>query len=127
MVRLAQRSEPIRVVEDYVASPTYAPELADRVADMVEADLQGMFHVGGGTAISWFEFARLIFEAAGLQPELRPTTDREHRSAAARRPKFSALSNEKMHRAGIRPMPPLRQALQEYMHVREESLSSKRA
>lgn len=124
MLRLAQRNEPVRVVEDYVASPTYAPELAVRTADMVEAGLHGLFHVGGGTAISWFDYAKLIFQAARLQPELRPTNEKEHRTSA-RRPKFSALSNEKMHRAGIRPMPPLSEALEAYMQAREAKTSQK--
>ena len=83
------------VVEDFVASPTYAPELALRTAELVEKKLSGLFHIGGGTPISWFDYARLIFEVAGLTPELKPTTEREHRTPA-RRPKYSALSNAKM-------------------------------
>src|SRR5579864_2355963 len=73
MLRLASNRQPIRVVEDHVASPTYAPALAERTADLLERGLSGIFHIGGGTPISWFEFARLIFSVAGLQPELRAT------------------------------------------------------
>src|SRR6266550_7500097 len=62
MLRLAQSANPIRVVEDHVASPTFAPWLASRTIDLVDRDQAGVFHVGGGTAISWFQFARLIFE-----------------------------------------------------------------
>ncbi len=36
MLRLAAQNNPIRVVEDHVASPTYAPALAARTADLVE-------------------------------------------------------------------------------------------
>src|SRR5438105_1325961 len=84
MLRLAAGSQPIRVVEDHVASPTYAPALAARTADLIERNLTGVFHVGGGAPISWFEYARLIFKTAGLKPELRPTSDREYRTAARR-------------------------------------------
>src|SRR5450432_1410300 len=73
MLRLASGGQPIRVVEDHVASPTYAPLLAARTADLVESKQHGLFHVGGGTPISWFDYARMIFKAAGLQPELKPT------------------------------------------------------
>jgi len=121
MLRLAKSGQPIRVVEDYVASPTYAPELAIRTADMVDRKLTGIFHVGGGEAISWFNYAKLIFEAAGLNPQLLPTNEREHRTAA-RRPKFSALSNSKMEAHGIAPMPPLRDAVKDYMACREHGL-----
>lgn len=118
MLRLASSPSPIRVVEDHVASPTYAPWLAARTADLVERDLHGLFHVGGGTPISWFAFASMIFEAAGLHPELRATNEREYRTSA-RRPKYSALSNSKMERAGLAPMPPLQEAVKNYLKQRQ--------
>lgn len=122
MLRLARRSEPIRVVEDFCASPTYSPALAERTAEMIDLGLTGIYHGGGGSAVSWFDFAKTIFEEAGLKPELRPTTEREHRTAA-RRPRFSALSNAKMEAAGITPMPPLREAVSAYMAARERMLA----
>src|SRR5271156_1762093 len=73
MLRLAANQQPIRVVEDHVATPTYAPALASRTVDLVERGLDGVYHLGGGTPISWFEYAKLIFEIGGLRPELKPT------------------------------------------------------
>jgi dTDP-4-dehydrorhamnose reductase len=118
MLRLGKSGNPIRVVEDHVASPTYAPAIASRTMDMIEKGVTGLFHMGGGEAISWYHYAKLIFELAGFSPELRPTDEREYRTAA-RRPKFSALSNGKMEQAGIAAMPPLRQAVAEYLAARE--------
>jgi len=123
MLRLAGSGRPIRVVEDHIASPTYAPALAARSVDLIERRQQGIFHVGGGTPISWFEFARLIFEVAGLESELQPTNEREYRTAA-RRPKFSALSNAKMERAGLEPMPPVELALKSYFTLRKSELGA---
>lgn len=117
MLRQAHGGRKIRAVADYFASPTYAPLLAARTADLLERRQDGVFHVGGGAAISWFEYARLIFQVAGLNPELEPTDARQYRTAA-RRPKFSALSNEKMERAGIAPMPPLETAVRMYLDAR---------
>src|SRR5580693_2156618 len=124
MLRLAASKQPIRVVDDHVASPTYAPLLAARSADLVEGKQHGLFHVGGGTAISWFDFASTIFRVAGVQPELRRTNEREYRTAA-RRPKFSALSNAKMEASGIEPMPPLESAIEMYLKARESHFSTK--
>ncbi len=120
MLRLARSNSPIRVVQDHVASPSYAPAMAVRSADMIERRMSGVFHMGGGQAISWYDYARLIFTAAGVSPSLTPTDEKEYRTAA-RRPKFSALSNSKMDAAGITPMPPLEEALREYMQVREHT------
>lgn len=119
MLRVAQAGQPIRVVEDHSASPAFAPWLASRSVDLEERRLAGVFHVGGGTPITWFEYARLIFEAAGLHPELQATNEREYRTAA-RRPKYSALSNAKMERAGVAPMPSLNQALEMYFKLRKK-------
>ena len=77
----------------------------------------GMFHVGGGTPISWFEYALMIFREAGLNPELKATSEREYRTAA-RRPKYSALSNAKMESAGIAPMPALDAVVRQYLAAR---------
>jgi dTDP-4-dehydrorhamnose reductase len=117
MLRLAQSQNPIRVVEDHVASPTFAPLLASRTIDLVERGQSGIFHLGGGTPTSWFDFARLIFEAAGVTPSLHATDEREYRTPA-RRPKYSALSNAKMERAGLAPMPPLQEVLRQYFETR---------
>jgi dTDP-4-dehydrorhamnose reductase len=113
MLRLAAAGQPIRVVEDHVASPTFAPALASRTVDLAERGQSGVFHIGGGMPISWFQFARTIFEVAGVQPELLATNEREYRTAA-RRPRYSALSNAKMERVGLKPMVPLREALESY-------------
>ena len=117
MLRQAAAGRTIRAVEDHVASPTYAPLLAARTADLVERKLDGVFHVGGGTAISWFEYARLIFRLAGVKADLQATSERHYRTPA-RRPKFSALSNGKMESAGVAPMPPLEEAVREYLEAR---------
>ena len=128
MLRLAAKNDPIRVVEDHVASPTYAPALAARTVDLVELGVHGasgIFHIGGGAPISWFDWARKIFEAAGLNPPLKPTNEREFRTAA-RRPKYSALSNAKMEALGIAPMPSLDVAIREYLAARQAAANKRK-
>jgi dTDP-4-dehydrorhamnose reductase len=114
MLRLGASSNPIRVVEDHVASPTYAPALAARTTDLIEKRASGLFHIGGGVPISWFAYAKRIFDLAGLKPQLRATNEREYRTAA-RRPKYSALSNAKAEQFGIAPMPRFDDCIQDYL------------
>ena len=123
MLRLASArdAQPIRVVADHVASPAYAPVLAARTLDLLERNCSGIYHAGGGSPISWFDYARLIFETAGLHPELQPTNEREYRTAA-RRPKYSALSNAKLEAAGVEPFPPLAVAVKSYLQIRRTML-----
>ena len=126
MLRRAAVGQPIRVVEDHIASPTFAALLAARTIELAEKGQHGIFHVGGGAPISWFNFAKLIFETAGLKPSLLPTNEREYRTPA-RRPKYSALSNEKMERAGLASMPSLVECLRTYLAGRERLASPLKA
>jgi dTDP-4-dehydrorhamnose reductase len=122
MLRMAKANHPIRVVHDHVASPTYAPAIATRTVDMVERKMGGVYHLGGGEAVSWYDYAKLIFELAGLSPSLQATDEREYRTAA-RRPKFSALSNSKLEAEGITPMPKFRDAVRAYLDARQHAIA----
>jgi dTDP-4-dehydrorhamnose reductase len=128
MLRLGRSGQPIRVVEDHVASPTYAPLLAARTIDLVERSQTGIFHIGGGTPVSWFQYAQAIFETGmpGHAIELHPTSEREYRTAA-RRPKFSALMNARMEGLGLARMPTLQDALRLYFAAREKMVRGKPA
>jgi dTDP-4-dehydrorhamnose reductase len=117
MLRLAQAGKPIRAVEDHVGSPTFAPALASRTVDLIERNASGIFHIGGGSAISWFEWARMIFRRTGLNPQLTAVVARSYRTPA-RRPRYSALSNAKMQAFGLEAMPPLESALEQYLELR---------
>jgi dTDP-4-dehydrorhamnose reductase len=117
MLRLAGKGQTIRVVKDFVASPTYAPELARVTADLVALGETGVFHAGGGQAISWHDYAALIFARAGVSPELKPTDEREYRTVA-RRPKYSALANARLARVGVAGFAPLDEQLRRYFEAR---------
>lgn len=126
MLRLAKNGTPIRVVEDHIASPTYAPAMASRTADLIERQASGVFHMGGGQPISWYAYAKLIFELSETPAVLQPTDEREYRTAA-RRPKYSALSNGKLDALGIPPMPDLSDAIRQYLEVRKAAATADRA
>ena len=98
MLRLANGGKPLRVVNDAIVSPTYAPALAERSAKLLLSFASGVFHIGGGEALTWYEYARLIFQVAGLSPAVEPV-DRTTFPTAARRPLYSALSNARMEAA----------------------------
>ncbi len=118
MLRLAAGDQPIRVVEDFVASPTYAPALAARTVDLVEKNVTGIIHACGGEPISWFHWAEKIFMGAKLSPPLKSTNEKDF-PTAAKRPKYSALSNRKMESLGVAPMPTLDEAILDYFKKRD--------
>lgn len=118
VLRKAAEGSPLRVVEDFFVTPTYAPALASRAIDLLEGAPAGLYHMGGGTTISWYDYALQILALAGLKADIGPTNYREY-VTPARRPRHAALSNAKIESLGIAKMPPLEEALKEYLERRE--------
>ena len=117
VLRKAEQGEPLRIVDDFFANPTYAPPLAARSLDLLEQAPAGLYHIGGGETISWFEWARKIAAAAGLEADIQPTNRREFQTPA-RRPTHAGLSNAKIEGLGLEPMPVLGDALADYLAER---------
>jgi len=118
VLRKAANGEPLRVVEDFFATPTYAVPLAARSLDLIDRGADGVYHIGGGETISWYEYARKIAQAARIEADISPTNHREF-VTPARRPRSSSLSNAKIEALGLEPMPSLTDALADYMQKRE--------
>ena len=111
MIRLGARGQPIRVVDDQVVAPTYARDLAEAIAALLEGPALGIRHLANRGECSWYEFAREIFRLLGTNPDLRPITSRELAARAAR-PPYSVLRSASAA-ARLRPW---RQALKAYLN-----------
>ena len=73
MLRLAERRTRLSVVDDQIGCPTYTVDLARLICQMAEQNAQGVFHAAGsGQPVSWYDFARRIFDLAGKKIELEP-------------------------------------------------------
>jgi dTDP-4-dehydrorhamnose reductase len=81
------------VVADQVGSPTYVGHLAEATRDLIELP-QGTWHLAAEGECSWAEFARAIFEEAGLDTRVREITT-EELGRPAPRPAYSVLRSEK--------------------------------
>lgn len=119
ILRKAREGAPLRVVDDFFATPTYAPALASRCLDLLERAPHGLYHIGGGNSLSWYRYALKILEVAGLEADIQPT-NHENYPTPARRPPQAALSNAKVEKIGLAPMPSLDDALRDYMTKREQ-------
>ena len=93
----------IDLICDQKQSPTYAPELAANIIDLIEAEARGVFHTAGGSALSRHEMGVAVAEAYGLDSELcRPVTLAAS-GMPAPRPQNVVLSSAKMAEAVDRP------------------------
>ena len=113
MLRLGQEREALDVTDDQTVSPTYAPDAARLILEILQAGGRGVFHVCNSDCVTWREFAELIFAEAGMGVTVqgRQTGPEEARL----RPAFSALRSTRLGSLGIGPLPDLRDALRRYL------------
>lgn len=118
IIALARERGALRVVADEVGSPTHTRDLAEATLRLARTHAFGTYHAVNAGACSRFEFAREILRLAGIDAALDPCAAAEF-PAKARRPPYTALSNDAITAAtGFAPKP-WREALAEYMQRRE--------
>jgi dTDP-4-dehydrorhamnose reductase len=108
VVRLIERltaGERAKAWTDQVLTPTYAPNLARMVRELVEAGVTGTFHACGGAPTDRYTFSKQICEAFGLDAaRLEPVTSAEFQPTPTPRPRKPIMRTEKI-RAAIRTQP----------------------
>ncbi len=116
MLRLSETHDTLRVVCDQVGTPTYTPDLARLLVDMIETDKYGVYHATNeGGYISWYDFASAIMQEAGKHTKVIPVTTAEYGLSKAARPFNSRLDKSKLKENGFEPLPDWRDALKRYL------------
>ncbi len=64
-----------------VVSPTYVPDLAHAVLELLIDGEGGIWHLANHGSISWYDFATLAVEQAGFDPGLVQAGDSDHEPA----------------------------------------------
>ncbi len=107
VLRLAAGTEPLRFVDDQRGSPTTAASVAKTAVELSLGKLPGIFHVTNQGATTWYEFARLVLGAAGLDPgRVEPISTKELTPPRpAPRPANSVLDNAALRLLGWDPLP----------------------
>lgn len=109
----ARAGEPLRMVDDQRGSPTHAGDLAGVLATMATRRVQGLFHVTNAGGCTPYELSGVVLEAAGVTSAAVERVTTEELGRPARRPADSALVSVRLAGAGIAPLRPYREAVQE--------------
>jgi dTDP-4-dehydrorhamnose reductase len=89
--------------KDIHFSPILVNDLAGVLLKMLSAALSGVYHVGGATCLSKYEFGQRLATLFGLQPELVRPTRVDEAGLTAPRQKFLCLDSRRIEGAlGIR-------------------------
>lgn len=116
MLKLGETHDTLRVVNDQIGTPTYTLDLSRLLVDMIETERYGYYHATNeGGYISWYDFARAIFKAAGMNVNVLPVTTAEYGESKAKRPFNSRLDKSKLTDSGFQPLPDWQDALERYM------------
>jgi len=84
MLRLGAERDVLEVKDDEFISPTYAVDLAEGIVGLIEDRHFGLYHLTNAGTCSWYEFAKEIFELAGIEAEIVPVPGSEYPLPAAR-------------------------------------------
>lgn len=109
ILQKAQGSDPLRIVEDQIGSPSYAPDLAAAIIDVAalaerarqsqDDRLWGTYHIANaGGAASWRDLAEASCRAAGYvdaAAAICPISTKDYGSGATR-PRNASLSTSRL-------------------------------
>ena len=84
MLRVAGERDSLKVKDDEFISPTYARDLAEGIAGILEDGRYGLYHLTNAGSCSWYEFTSEIFRLAGVETEVVPIPGTEYPLPAAR-------------------------------------------
>ena len=98
MQSLTASHDTLKVVFDQVGTPTFAGDLADVIAHIInsgQTDKTGIYHFSNEGVCSWYDFAKMICKLSGNTCDINPCYSEEFPSPV-KRPHFSVLDKKKI-------------------------------
>lgn len=120
MLRLGQERDEIKVVHDQKGSPTYTPDLAEFLIQLILTEQYGIYHASNSDTCTWYEFASKIFAEAAeilnrpLKAELIPCTTEEF-PLPAPRPANSVMEHLSIRNSGFKDLRSWKEGLQDFL------------
>jgi dTDP-4-dehydrorhamnose reductase len=105
IARVAREQGEVSVVDDQVGQPTWTVDVADLVVRLVDAAVPaGTYHATSSGQCSWFDFAREVVAAAGLDAAIVKPTTSDSFVRPAPRPAYSVLGHDALVAHGVAPI-----------------------
>lgn len=114
MLELAKTHDTLTVVTDEIGTPTYTLDLAQAIAELIETEYYGIYHITNSDYCSWFDFAKYIFEVKNIDVNVVPVTAEEFARPASR-PHYSVLNNSNWVNNGFKPLRSYKEAIKDYL------------
>lgn len=101
IIAAADKLGELKVVDDEIAVPTYAPDLAKAVFDLVKKEPSGIYHLVNDGSASRYNWAEQILKEKKLGVKISRTKLADYQRLSTP-PKNAVLSNEKAKDLGIK-------------------------
>jgi dTDP-4-dehydrorhamnose reductase len=113
ILRLAKERDKLTVVDDQIFSPTYTPDLAAKIVELINTELYGIYHITNSGSCSWYEFAKEALRLVGSKTPIVPITSDQY-PQKAKRPSYSVLGNYQLKLTGMGDLPTWQEGLEAY-------------
>src|SRR5690606_3096984 len=99
MLRLSKEKQQLSIVSDQIGTPTYAGDLSQVIFHIIKTESQnyGLYNYSNLGALSWFDFAKAIFEESKIEIQLIPIKTIDY-PTLAKRPMYSVLDKSKINK-----------------------------
>lgn len=127
MLRLGRERESINVVADQIGTPTYARDLAEAIAAIIEHTpwTPRVYHFTDEGVASWYDFTKAIHRLAGIKDcKVKPVTTPEY-PTAAKRPAYSVLDKSLIKKTFGIIIPHWEESLAKCITILNEQLTNK--
>jgi dTDP-4-dehydrorhamnose reductase len=115
VIEYARKGDRLRCVTDQTSIPTYAPDMARRLEQIIELGAHGLYHVTSSGVASWYEFAQAALGLAGPGDVKIERISRADLQQAAPRPLNSAMRCLVSEKLGLAPLRHWRDTLPEFL------------
>jgi dTDP-4-dehydrorhamnose reductase len=112
---------PLKVVNDQIGNPTWSMEVARQTHRILDEKITGICHCTAEGEISWYGFAKVIFEELGMNVQIEPCSSAEFPRPASR-PHHSSLENTRLKMAGLNIMRHYHVAFKDFIRQERNNL-----
>lgn len=118
LMQWAKSNEYLKIACDEFSVPTYTDTVAGVTLKALDQGITGLYHLTNSGFCSRYEWAQTVFRELGINKFIRPVTSTTF-NLPAKRPGFSAMSNEKLSRLLDTRIPSWEEGVRSFIHERK--------
>jgi dTDP-4-dehydrorhamnose reductase len=101
IIQVADERGVLRVVTDEVSNPTYALDLAEAIADLIQTEAYGIYHLVNAGHTSRYEYVREVLRLGGRAHIPVEPISMDNFQRASTPPRFAPIANTAAAALGI--------------------------